>query len=106
MMYEEICGTIFRGPDEWLSFEQLTLFRHRIMARCHHSRVKHRMVLKMWEEPEMSEISDLPELDFAFQQDLAFTGFHQDVVQGPREKSAIPAEFIFKNPKSGKYVIS
>jgi hypothetical protein len=49
---EEICGTIHREPNEWISFEQCSLIGHRIMVRCHHSQVKHRMVLKMWEEFE------------------------------------------------------
>ncbi len=47
---EEISGTIYRDKEEWLSFEQHDLFLHRIMARCHHSRVKHRMVMKIWDE--------------------------------------------------------
>lgn len=49
---EEICGTIYRDSVEWISFEQSTLFTHTILIRADHSRIKHRMVMKIWEEEE------------------------------------------------------
>jgi hypothetical protein len=48
-MIEDICGTLWRKSDEWVSFEMNFVegyIRVRIMARAHHRHLKHRMVLK------------------------------------------------------------
>ena len=49
IVIEDICGTLWRHDDEWLSYEMLIedddiVFR--VMARAYHRQMKHRMKLR------------------------------------------------------------